>query len=97
MSQALQAVPPRLATQPSAPENALRGTIIDLLGRIGVFELPKQFVPELIAACHAVLLHDTEDHGVVAQRILFDLHKAYKQSLEEQSGAFFDWLQKVST
>ncbi len=48
-----------------------------------------------MAACHAILATDTEENGMVAQRVLFDMHKTYKQALEEQSGPFFVWLQQV--
>lgn len=49
-----------------------------------------------MAACHDVLLSDSEDNGMVAQRVLFDIHKTYKHALEEQSNPFFTWLLKVS-
>lgn len=32
---------------------------------------------------------------MVVHRVLFDIHKTYKQALEEQSGPFFAWLQQV--
>jgi transformation/transcription domain-associated protein len=45
-----------------------------------------------MAACHAILSSDSEDNGMVAQRVLFDIHKTYKHALEEQSNPFFSWL-----
>ena len=60
-----------------------------------VAELPKPLIPQLMAACHAILTSDIEDNGMVAQRVLFDMHKTYKQALEEQSGPFFAWLHQV--
>lgn len=32
---------------------------------------------------------------MVVHRVLFDIHKTYKQALEEQSGPFFSWLHQV--
>jgi hypothetical protein len=32
---------------------------------------------------------------MVAQRLLFDAHKQYKQALEEQSAPFFEWLKQL--
>ena len=32
---------------------------------------------------------------MIAQRVLFDMHKTYKQALEEQSGPLFTWLQQL--
>ena len=60
-----------------------------------VAELPKPLIPQLMDACHAILSTDSEENGMVAQRVLFDMHKTYKQALEEQSGPFFTWLQQL--
>lgn len=49
-----------------------------------------------MGACHGVLESDSEEHGMQSQRILFEVHKTYKQALEEQSKPFFSWLEKVS-
>lgn len=43
-----------------------------------------------------MLSTDCEDNGMVVHRVLFDIHKTYKQALEEQSGPFFAWLHQVS-
>ena len=51
----------------------------------------------LMAACHSILFTDSEENGMVSHRILFDIHKTYKQALEEQSGPFFTWLQDLYT
>lgn len=32
---------------------------------------------------------------MASQRILFEVHKTYKQALEDQSKPFFDWLEQV--
>lgn len=63
--------------------------------RVQVLDLPKQHIVELLSVCHSILFSDSEDHGMIAQRVLFDIHKAYKPSLEEQSGPFFEWLKQV--
>jgi hypothetical protein len=47
-------------------------------------------------ACHEILAVDCEENGMVAQRILFEIHKTYKQALEEQSKPFFQWLEQVT-
>lgn len=58
-------------------------------------EVSKPLIPQLMGACHAILSQDSEDSGMIAQFVLFDIHKAHKQTLEEHSGPFFDWLQQV--
>ncbi|KDD75704.1 hypothetical protein H632_c541p1, partial [Helicosporidium sp. ATCC 50920] len=88
----LATVPAELEEPLSHPHNRLRGMAVEQLGRLPVPELPKPFVPELLAACHQVLAHDHEDSGLVAQRVLFEVHKTYKSVLEELSGPFFEWL-----
>lgn len=60
-----------------------------------VADIPKQVVPLLMSACHGILESDTEENGMHSQRILFEVHKTYKQALEEQSKPFFAWLEKV--
>lgn len=59
-------------------------------------EIPKQQIPHLMAACHAILSHDNEDNGMVAQSVLFDIHKANRQALEADSEPFFSWLEQVN-
>ena len=58
-------------------------------------DLPAQQLHEVIFICHDILQYDCEEHGIIAQKVLFDIHKANKQSLEDQSGPFFDWLTKA--
>lgn len=60
-----------------------------------VRDLPRSVIPTMMEACHAMLFSDSEENGMVSQRILFDIHKTYKQALEDQSGPFFTWLQQV--
>lgn len=47
--------------------------------------------------CHSILFDDCEENGMISQRILFEIHKTYKQALEEQSKPFFHWLEQVSS
>lgn len=60
-----------------------------------VAEISKHLVSQLMSACHSILSSDSEENGMIAQRVLFDMHKIYKQQLEEQSAPFFQWLQQV--
>lgn len=93
--QSLSHVSPRLEGAVADPENAFRGAVLELLGRLPVAEVPKPNIPDLITACHHVLTDDHEDNGAVAQRVLFDVHKAYKQALEESTSPFFEWLKTL--
>ena len=90
-------VPPNLEGNGNDKENKIRSDLLDLLNRIPLSEVPRQFVAELITLCHKVLKTDAEDNGIIAQRILFDIHKHFKQALEEQTGPLFDWLIELLT
>lgn len=48
-----------------------------------------------MSSCHNILAFDCEENGMISQRILFEVHKTYKQALEEQSKPFFNWLEQV--
>ena len=76
-------------------ENEYRNMIIDMLGRIPLSDIPKQNIADLVKFCHSVLFEDNEDNGAVAQKILADVHKAYKTGLEELSAPYFEWLLKL--
>jgi hypothetical protein len=90
----LEVHPPNLNYQ-ADEANVLRAMVIEYFGRLPAGELPKSIIPQLMEACHSVLSTDTEDNGMVVHRVLFDIHKTYKQALEEQSGPFFSWLHQL--
>ena len=77
------------------PENEYRNTVVELFGRIPVSDIPKQNITELVKFCHSILWNDHEDNGAVAQKILGDVHKAYKTGLDELTPGYFDWLMKL--
>jgi len=88
-------VPPQLDTPANAPENSFRNSVLELMGRLPVNEVPKPRVTDLIHVCQAVLDEDHEDNGAIAQRLLFDIHKAHKQALEDATAPFFEWLKTL--
>lgn len=92
---ALVMVPPKLDGALDTPENKFRASVIELIGRLPIAETPKHHLKEVLNACHSILTDDHEENGMIAQRVLFDIHKMYKNLLEEQSGPFFDWLKKL--
>ena len=67
----------------------------DRTSSLQVADLPRQLVPQIMSACHGILAADCEENGMISQRILFEVHKTYKQALEEQSKPFFSWLEQV--
>ena len=95
LAQSLLFVPARLDAPLDCPENKFRSTVIELLGRVPLAEVPKNKIADLLHACQKVLETDHEENGVIVQRMLFDIHKSYKGFLEEQTGAFFKWLEAL--
>ncbi|KAL6768445.1 hypothetical protein ACKKBF_B39155 [Auxenochlorella protothecoides x Auxenochlorella symbiontica] len=95
LMQVLGRHPADLSLPLDAPASRLRTAAVDLLGRLSIPELPKSFVADLLSACHAVLMTDHEANGMVVQRIMYDVHKIYKLSLEDQSIPFFEWLKQL--
>jgi len=77
------------------PENDYRNMIVEMIGRIPLTDIPKQNITELVKFCHSILWSDHEDNGAVAQKILGDVHKAYKNGLDELTPGYFDWLMKL--
>lgn len=77
------------------PENDYRNTVIEMLGRIPLSDIPKQNITDLVKFCHFTLWNDHEDNGAVAQKILGDVHKAYKTGLDELTPGYFEWLLKL--
>jgi transformation/transcription domain-associated protein len=92
---ALAQVPPAMAAPAGAAPNKFRSAVLALLGRLPAAEVPKPQLLDLMAACQGVLNDDHEDHGIVAQRLLFDIHKVHKQVLEDASAPFFEWLKAM--
>ena len=50
---------------------------------------------QLMQTALHVLATDNEENGLLCLRICFDLHKAYRPSLEDQVTPFLDFVRKV--
>ena len=72
-----------------------RSAVIEMIGRIPIGDIPRSCIPDLVKCCHVILEEDNEDNGIIAQRILADVHKSYKQGLEDITVPYFNWLLKL--
>lgn len=78
-----------------SPENSYRTYVIEMLGRIPIVDIPRQTIPDLVKSCYQILEEDNEDNGFIAHRIVAEIHKSYKQGLEDITRPYFEWLLKL--
>lgn len=85
-------------TKPQAEENQehkLRNLVLEIFNRLPQNEFLRPFVPELMHLAVDVLAKDNEENALVCLRIIFDLHKTFRPSLEQQVQPFLDFVCKV--
>jgi len=87
-----QKIPPQML---QTPGNKARHTILEILNRLPNSELLWPYVPQLLQVSMEVLQHDNEDNGIVAIRIIFDLHKNYRPNLESEVQPFLELVQTI--
>ena len=69
----------------------LRSSVLDIFSRFPSHsEHLKPYVVELDDACMKVLRNDNEDNAVIAIKIVCDLHKVHKHTLEASVQTFFE-------
>ena len=83
-------------------ENKFRNVLLEILNRLPNNDVLKPFVPDLLKLAMSVLKVDNEDNGLICLRIIFDLHKNYRPSLEifvqpflDQVKAFYGGMEKT--
>ena len=68
-------------------ENEVRHTILEILSRFhGTLhsDAMKPFVVDVMQLCMKVCQDDNEGNALIAQRIIFELHKTFRPNLESQ-------------
>lgn len=65
-------------------ENKIRHTVLEICSRFPTTETLRSIVMDLINIGLRVIQDDNEDNAVIALKIMFDLHKTYRPSLESQ-------------
>lgn len=79
----------------NAPEQKLRNIILEIIYRLPQTEALKEFVPELCKALMKILRVENEDNAVVCVKIIIDLHRSFRQVLEDQVQPFLDIVQEI--
>jgi transformation/transcription domain-associated protein len=70
----------------------LRSCIIEILHRLPLNESFKPYAADIAAVLLDILRHDNEENSVAAIKVIMDLHKSYKQVLEDQVQPFLDYV-----
>ncbi|KAG2237337.1 hypothetical protein INT48_009070 [Thamnidium elegans] len=79
----------------NAPEQKLRNIILEIIYRLPQTEALKEYVPELCKALMKILRVENEDNAVVCVKIIIDLHRSFRQVLEDQVQPFLDIVQEI--
>jgi len=76
-------------------ESKFRHVILEILNRLPNNELLRPYTPELLRVASKTLARDNEDNALTCLRIVFDLHKNFRPSLESEVQAFLDLVNKI--
>ncbi|KAJ4961477.1 hypothetical protein NE237_021387 [Protea cynaroides] len=87
-----QLTTPQLADN---PEHKLRNVIVEILNRLPHSEVLRPFVQDLLKVALHVLTLDNEENGLVCIRIIFDLLRNFRPSLENEVQPFLDFVCKI--
>ncbi|XP_049383285.1 uncharacterized protein LOC125847672 isoform X2 [Solanum stenotomum] len=77
------------------PEHKLRNIVIEILNRLPHSEVLRPFVQELLKVAMHVLTTDNEENGLICIRIIFDLLRNFRPSLENEVQPFLDFVCKI--
>lgn len=73
----------------------MRNIILEIIYRLPQTEALKEYVPELCKALMKILRVENEDNAVVCVKIIIDLHRSFRQVLEDQVQPFLDIVQEI--
>ncbi|XP_010268349.1 PREDICTED: transformation/transcription domain-associated protein-like [Nelumbo nucifera] len=85
-------------TTPQFTDNAehkLRNVIVEILNRLPHSEVLRPFVQDLLKVALQVLTLDNEENGLICIRIIFDLLRNFRPSLETEVQPFIDFVCKI--
>ncbi|KAL7102214.1 hypothetical protein ACP275_08G105000 [Erythranthe tilingii] len=77
------------------PEHKLRNIVVEILNRLPHSEVLRPFVQELLKVSMHVLTTDNEENGLICIRIIFDLLRNFRPSLETEVQPFLDFVCKI--
>ncbi|KAM7524076.1 hypothetical protein LguiA_013978 [Lonicera macranthoides] len=77
------------------PEHKLRNIVVEILNRLPHTEVLRPFVQELLKVAMHVLTADNEENGLICIRIIFDLLRNFRPTLENEVQPFLDFVCKI--
>ncbi|XP_010526797.1 PREDICTED: transformation/transcription domain-associated protein-like [Tarenaya hassleriana] len=77
------------------PEHKLRNIVVEILNRLPHSEVLRPFVQELLKVAMQVLTTDNEENGLICIRIIFDLLRNFRPTLENEVQPFLDFVCKI--
>ncbi|CAH9105798.1 unnamed protein product [Cuscuta europaea] len=77
------------------PEHKLRNIVVEILNRLPHSEVLRPFVQELLKVAMHVLTTDNEENGLICIRIIFDLLRNFRPTLETEVQPFLDFVCKI--
>ena len=66
------------------PEQKVRNMLLEVLNRLPNNETLRPHVPMMLSLCMKLLETDNEENAVICLRIIFDLHKNFRPTLERE-------------
>ncbi|GKV51280.1 hypothetical protein SLEP1_g57947 [Rubroshorea leprosula] len=76
-------------------EHKLRNIVVEILNRLPHSEVLRPFVQDLLKVAMQVLTTDNEENGLICIRIIFDLLRNFRPSLENEVQPFLDFVCKI--
>ncbi|CAK8565292.1 unnamed protein product [Lathyrus sativus] len=77
------------------PEHKLRNIVVEILNRLPHSEVRRPFVQDLLKVAMQVLTTDNEENGLICIRIIFDLLRNFRPTLENEVQPFLDFVCKI--
>lgn len=88
----LQITKPQFA---DSQEHKLRNIVVEILNRLPHSEVLRPFVQDLLKVAMQVLTTDNEENGLICIRIIFDLLRNFRPTLENEVQPFLDFVCKI--
>lgn len=77
------------------PEHKLRNIVVEILNRLPHSEVLRPFVQDLLKVAMQVLEQDNEENGLICIRIIFDLLRNFRPTLENEVQPFLGFVCKI--
>eukprot|EP01114_Cavostelium_apophysatum_P014185 TRINITY_DN3613_c0_g1_i5.p1 TRINITY_DN3613_c0_g1~~TRINITY_DN3613_c0_g1_i5.p1 ORF type:complete len:3612 (+),score=1106.25 TRINITY_DN3613_c0_g1_i5:200-11035(+) len=88
----LRQTPPQFT---DGPDQKLRNVLLEILNRLPNNDFLRPYVPNLLKLSMYLLEVENEENAVICLRIIIDLHKNYRPTLEGEVQPFLDVVQKI--